>query len=102
MFESNSPAPEHPPLYEERIILLRATSDADAIERAKQYADSEQFSYQNAYGETITVTSKRLLEVTCSLYEPAALEQGTEVYSRHFRDYAVYESFEPLLKGQAL
>ena len=40
--------------------------------------------------------------MTFSLYDPEEIETGTEVYSRCFRDYAAYEAFEPLLKGQQL
>lgn len=102
IFESRCPAPDDEPLYEEQIVLIRATSAADAEAKAKAYAKTEEISYQNGYGEMVTISTKRLLEVTCSMYVPEAIDQGSEVYGRYFRDYAAYEAFEPLLKGQQL
>ena len=102
VFESSSPALGYAPLYEEQIVLFVASSEADARAKAITYGQQEEFSYQNCYEETITISFKQLVEVQSSLYEGEQLEAGTEVYSRHFRDYAAYEAFEPLLRGQAL
>lgn len=102
VFENSSPAPDHPPLYEEQIVLLVASSEEDARAKALAYGTGEEFSYQNCYGETITVSFKLLLDVRSSLYEGEPIGAGTEVYGRYFRDYAAYEAFEPLLKGQSL
>ena len=102
VFESSSPAPGYAPLYEEQIVLFVASSEAEARAKAIAYGQQEEFSYQNCYGETIFVTFKQLVEVQSSLYEGEQIEAGTEVYSRYFRDYAAYEAFEPLLRGQAL
>lgn len=94
VFESNNPAPDYDTLYEEQVILLRATSQAEAEAKVRQYAEDGKHSYQNIYGETITITPKRILTVYESFYELSELEKGTEVYSRFFRDYAAYEGFE--------
>ena len=94
VFESNNPAPDDDTLYEEQVILLRATSRAEAEAKASQYAEDGKHSYQNIYGETITITPKRILTVCESFYDATELDKGTEVYSRFFRDYAAYEGFE--------
>ena len=102
IFENNSPAADYEPLYEETVVLITAGSEAVATEKALAYGKASEFSYNNCYGETITVSFKLLLEVTEVIDELKDFDKGIEVYGRYFRDYAAYEAFEPLLKGQEL
>ena len=102
IFESSCPAPDYDRLYEEQLVLLRATSIEEAREKANAYGKQAEHSYENGYGETITISFKQLVDVQQSLYEGEPISTGSEVYSRYFRDYSAYEHFETLLKGQQL
>jgi len=96
--ESSSDAPDYEPLYEESLVLIRAASDEAAAARAEELGVEEQTSYVNDVGETITWTLKRVLDVSRTLTDE--LEDGTTLYSRHFRDYDSYRRFEPLLSEE--
>lgn len=102
IFESSSPAPNHESLYEETVVLIAAASEEIAKEKALAYGKASEHSYKNGYDETITVSFKLLLEVKPLVDELEDFDRGVEVYYRYFRDYAAYEAFDPLLKGQAL
>lgn len=102
VFENSSPAPGHPTLYEEEVILMTAESEEEAQAKAISYAKASEFCYKNGYDETITVSFKLLLEVQSLSGELEDLNTGVAVYGRFFRDYDAYEAFEPLLKGQKL
>ena len=102
IFENNSPAADYEPLYEETVVLIAAESEEIATEKALVYGKASEFSYDNCYGETITVSFKLLLEVKEVIDELKDFDKGVEIYYRYFEDYAAYEAFEPLLKGQEL
>jgi hypothetical protein len=93
--ESSSDAPDYQPLYEESLVLIHAGSDAEAAARAKAVGTEVETSYVNDTGESITWTLKHVLDVNRTLTDE--LEDGTTLYSRHFRDYDSYRRFEPLL-----
>lgn len=75
------------PLYEERFLLIKATSEEDASEKAIQQSN-EPLSYQNQYGETVTWTFKEVVEVKAVDYDKIA--DGTEIFTRFFRNYEAY------------
>lgn len=100
VFESSSNEDNHQPLYEESVVLVEASSEENAEERAIQLGKAQETSYQNQDGQTINHRFKCLLEV--QLVQDDQIKHGSTVYSRHFRDYAAYENFEPLLNGQSL
>ncbi|WP_199810690.1 DUF4288 domain-containing protein [Streptomyces rimosus] len=88
------------PLYEESVVLVYAADEADARNRAERRARSREAGYLNDRGETVTWTFKRVVDVCAVLDED--LTQDADLYARHFRDYAAYERFEPLLSGEEL
>ena len=99
LFESSS-ATNDRPLYEECFILIQANSLEEAREKALLYSRQQECSYQNQYNDTITWTCKQIIDVNSVLYDD--FSNVTEIYARHFRNYAAYCQFEPLLSGEEL
>jgi hypothetical protein len=99
VFESSSDSLDYEPLYEEEILLVVASSEDEAKKYAVQLGKTREVSYKNQYGQTINVHFKDLLDVQSMQTFP---DHGATVYCRHFRDYAAYNNFEPLLEGKAL
>jgi len=97
LYESSSAAPGYRPLYDESFVLIKASSPEEAKEKASTYAKREQTSYRNEQGEEISWSLKQVIDVTAVLDE--SLEDGSDLYSRHFRNYEAYRLFEPLLAG---
>ncbi|MGH9152991.1 MAG: DUF4288 domain-containing protein [Acidimicrobiales bacterium] len=95
LYVSSSSTPSYKPMYEESFVLFRAETVEQAREKAEAHALRSEASYENEYGEQIRWLRKHLIDVAPVLYED--LEDGTEIYARHFHDYAAYRAFEPLL-----
>ena len=85
-------------LYEESFVLIRASSVEEAREKADRHAQRDQVSYFNEQHEKITWSLKQVIDVNAVLDE--TLEDGAELYARHFRNYEAYRLFEPLLSGE--
>jgi hypothetical protein len=109
MLASSSTARDDHPVYEETVVLLPASSQEEAREQAHAHGRRQETSYLNVHGETVTWTLLEVVDVAPVLEEEKLTlvhdEQpvrSVEVYSRHFRDYAAYRRFEPLLDGEAL
>lgn len=98
LYESASDAPNYQPLYQESFILLKATSLEEAEAKALAYGTQEQVSYQNENQETIRWSLKQVIDVNSVLDDE--LDDGSELYARHFRNYEAYCAFEPLLSGE--
>ena len=98
IFESLFPNGECRTSYEEEIVLIEAPSRETARERAKAHGKASEHRYQNKDGETIETKFKQLVSIQ-RMDEPTA---GSTLYSRSFTDYAAYEKFEPMLKGEAM
>jgi hypothetical protein len=88
----------HPPLYEETVILVNASSLDEAWKKAESFASDRQPVYRNAAGEVVTWSLERVVDVV-----PAAdpSKDGAEIYSRHFRNYDDYVRFEVLMQKPA-
>ena len=99
VYESASLAAGYRPLYEETITVVRAESSDQAWDNARRFAESREATYKNENNETITVSLKKIVDVSAIVDD---LDGEAEVYTRHFRDYSAYESFEPLLSGEPL
>jgi hypothetical protein len=85
------------PLFEESIVLVRAASPEDALQKLDAHAEREIVcAYPNQAGEVIAWTIEHILDVQ-ELKDPP--DDGTTVYARHFRDHGAYRRFEPLLDG---
>lgn len=98
IFESAFPKGECRTMYEEEIVMIEASSREEAKDKAISQGKDSEHTYQNENGETIEIKFKRLISVQ-RMDQPAP---GSTLYSRSFTDYAAYEQFEPMLKGQAM
>ncbi|MFI6144691.1 DUF4288 domain-containing protein [Streptomyces sp. NPDC051109] len=88
------------PLYRESFVLLTARTEDEARSKARAHGEGLETSYRNERGELITWTFRQLVDVAELPAE--RLGDGTELYTRHFRDFAAYAAFEPLLSGEDL
>lgn len=97
VYEFSSDAPNYQSLYREDYVLVNASSDEDAKQKALQIAKQAEGTYKNGQGEDITLTLKHIIDVNPVLSEK--FEHGADLYSRHFRNYQAYVAFEPFLSG---
>jgi hypothetical protein len=98
LYESNSDISGYLPLYQECFVLIKATSIEEAQEKALAHGNQEQVTYQNENQEIITWSLKQVIDVNPVLDDE--LDDGSELYARHFRNYQAYCGFEPLLSGE--
>lgn len=98
--KSSSDVPEYQPLYAESFVLINANSLAEAKAKAVNYGENESVSYTNENGETITWTLQQVVDVNSVLDDDFdAAENGVDLYTRHFRNFAAYQLFESLLSA---
>jgi hypothetical protein len=97
LYESSSPDPSYTPTFEECFVLLRADSDEQARARAEQHSRASETSFKNVAGQTVQWKLKHVVDVSCILSD--TLDDGSELYARHFKNYEAYRAFEPLLGG---
>lgn len=104
LFESSSNVPDRKPLYQECFVLIKANSLEEAKEKTLVYGREQEGSYQNENKEIITWSLKHVVDVNYILYDEFKndLNNGTELYARHFRNYQAYCLFEPLLSGEEI
>lgn len=97
LYETSSPDPAYTSTFEECFLLLRADSDEQARASAQQRSRASETSYKNADGQTIHCKLKHVVDVSRVLSD--TLDDGAELYARHFKDYRAYYAFEPMLGG---
>ena len=100
IYQSSSDSLDYKPLYQESFILIESFSLEQAQEIAFNYSKQEECSFKNEKGETITWSLKKIIDVNEILSEN--LEEVTDLYTRHFRNYKAYCEFEPLLSKEEL
>ena len=89
VIESTLDSADYKPLYEERFLLIQASSEEAAREKAIQQS-IQPLIYKNKYGKTVTWSFKAVVDVKeVSEHE---LTDGTELFSRFFRKYEAYYS----------
>ena len=76
-------------LYREDVLLQEATSIEAAESLIAEAAKSEQISYQNSSGETISVEFIKIQDIN-------EYDGGKQLYTRHFRDIDTYERLNSL------
>ena len=89
LLESIIARPDYKPLYEERFLLVRATSEEEASEKAIQQSN-QPLSYQNQYSETVTWIFKEVVEAKEVNIDK--LVDGTEIFARFFQNYEAYNA----------
>jgi hypothetical protein len=72
--------PEEPDVekvFEDRIIVLRARSEDEALEKARKFGKASRQEYKNEYGKTVIWELREILDVV-ELFDET-LEDGSEV-----------------------
>ncbi|MEU8568890.1 DUF4288 domain-containing protein [Streptomyces pathocidini] len=100
LMEASSDRAGHPPLFQENVVLVHARDEEAARDRVELRARRAETSYLNDQGETVTWKLRTVVDVREA--EDPDLTRDADLYSRHFRDYASYERFEPLLSGEEI
>ncbi|MFG2141129.1 DUF4288 domain-containing protein [Streptomyces sp. NPDC048650] len=100
LMEAHSDAAGRPPLFQETFLLVHAPDEKSARERVVQRARAAETAYRNDRGETVTWRLRTIVDVKEA--EDTDLSGDADLYTRHFRDYASYERFEPLLSGEEI
>lgn len=90
LLESTSDDPDHRPLYEESFVLVKAESEDEAREKAAGHGKELETSYEDEHHRPVTWRFKELVDVRA--LEDATFDDGTELFSRFFRDYAAYRA----------
>jgi hypothetical protein len=76
VYESSSDAPGYQKLFEENYVLVKASSDEDARQKALQLAQKGKQTYKNEYQESITWTLKHIVDVSPVLSEISNMVQS--------------------------
>lgn len=97
LYESWSPDPSYTPMYEECFALVRAESEEQARARAEQHSRAHETCFNNILGQEIHWKLKHVVDVSRVL--SGTLDDGADIYARHFKSYEAYHAFEPLLGG---
>ncbi|WP_437951193.1 DUF4288 domain-containing protein [Sorangium sp. So ce296] len=97
LYESWSSDPSFKPMFEECFVLIRADSDEQALARAEQLSKDKETCYDNVAGQDVRWKLKRIVDVSRVLSD--TMDDGAELYARHFTNYDAYYAFEPLLGG---
>lgn len=94
LLEATSEAPDHEPLFEESFVLLTAESGEEAAEKARDYGKQQESSYADENNNPVTWKLKQVVEV--KPLEDATLDDGSELYSRFFRNHEAYADLDTL------
>lgn len=96
LYKSSSDKPDYQPLYQESFVLVKASSLDLAKEKALKHGNNENVSDTNENGEVITWSLQQVIDVNSVLDDDFdSSEDCVDLYARHFRNYEVYQSFEP-------
>lgn len=84
-------------LFQETFHLVHGKDETSARREAELVFRDLVHSYSNQQGQTV---SWRLLEIVdVAAIGETELRHGSELYTRHFRDFNAYKKFEPALEG---
>lgn len=101
LYKSSLDQADYQPLYQESFVLIKSTSLEEAKTKAFNHSKNESISYTNENKETITWSLQQVVDVNSVLYDDFdSSEDIVDLYTRHFRNYEVYRSFEPLLSKE--
>ena len=85
---------EEPPLWEERIILIKAESLDDADKKSEKIAKTYEYDYVNVYNENVKVRLYAVIDIF-AVFDTNA-RTNIEVYSNYFD--ATVEEVEKMLQ----
>lgn len=96
--EATSEAPGHVPFYEESFVLLKAESRQEAAEKANSLGKQQEASFDDEQHRPVTWKLKQVVEV--KPVEDDTFDDGSELYSRFFRNYEAYRGMDPLTEDE--
>ncbi|MER2091909.1 MAG: DUF4288 domain-containing protein, partial [Saccharopolyspora rectivirgula] len=91
--------PDYRPLYEESVVLLKAETEEEAQQHARELGKQQEAVYEDENHKQVKCRLKQVVEVR-KLEDPSFTD-GTELYSRFFRNYSAYRSLELLAEEDA-
>ncbi|MFC7341933.1 DUF4288 domain-containing protein [Saccharopolyspora griseoalba] len=94
LLEATSEAPDHEPLFEESFVLLTAETAEEAAEKARECGKQQESSYVDENDNPVSWKLKQVVEV--KPLEDATLDDGSELYSRFFRNHRPYTELDSL------
>lgn len=94
VYEASSDTPNFSPLYEERFILLRASSEEEARNKANVITQASTHDYVNIEGHNVRFSCKCIVDVALAIDD--TMRDGAEIYGRYFKDFEAYKRFELL------
>ena len=80
-------------LWEEQIILIEATNEAAAKQKAERHGKAQENEYRNQAGELVHWSFEQV-ERLCEV-EDVTLKDGSELFSRFLRDSEVRSILTP-------
>jgi hypothetical protein len=80
-------------LYEEKVLLIEARNEEEALDKAQHIAKDDYVAYLNMYGDKVTWSPVQVLGV-CEIID-SNLTNGTELHSRYFTNLEDYQKVEP-------
>ncbi|HEX7534426.1 MAG TPA: DUF4288 domain-containing protein, partial [Syntrophales bacterium] len=91
--------PDADPLWEERIVLVQANSEEDAITEGTRIGKESEHEYAVAYGEKETKRDTlrwnfMQIEKVCEI-STDNIKSGTELFSRFLRDSTIKSILTP-------
>jgi hypothetical protein len=87
LFKSvHTPVPETDPVWEERIVLIRATTENEAKTKASKLGEQAEHDYKTVAGD---ITTWKFDSVHIHQIEDTELLDGTEIFSRFLKDAEV-------------
>lgn len=79
-------------LYQECFTFIKASCLEEAEEKALNYGKTQEHSYKNAYGNTVTWKMIEIVDVNTLLYNDV-FDDLTDFHARFFTDYEAYKKF---------
>src|SRR5713226_9287301 len=81
LFKSIDASTDRPYLFEERIVLLRSSSEDEARERAEKIGNEEQTEYKNTDGNLVRVIFVKIQDLKSLIDDE--IGDGSEIYYRY-------------------
>jgi len=86
-------------LYEERVLLIEAKDEKEALDKAQQIAKDNYVAYHNEYGDTVTWAPMQVVGIFEIM--DGSLTSGTELHSRYFANLEDYAKLEPRVRKKS-
>ena len=92
LYQPSSDDPNLVSNYEERLILLKATSEVEAKSKSQKLT-TQTHEYKNKEGFTVIWRCIKIVDISPMVDD--SFFDGAQLYSRFFDDLSSYENFEP-------